>query len=335
MDVPAAIPEQTSVSHLWNITSTEYLFNLSERISSPLFVEKYSNHTIRYKIYIDCDRQFRQCPKCLQNLCKNVQVYLRFFQSLPENLVIDIEYKIRNVVKTLTIVNTSRNIYGECEKEEFIICKNCEIEINLTCKLTYNVALDKHDYATAFDESNRPISWENSLMNYLNEVLRTGKFSDITIHVEDKKYNAHSPILSHYPYLKSLIIKAKAENQSRLVLENITSDIFEKILNYIYTGDETGLNNIARELIMPAHQLHIDDLVENCAKLIKMEMNVNNAIDTYILADTIEADELYSDARRFIVKNFNVIREMESFENLQVNHEKLYNDLLDEVIVDD
>ncbi|XP_014613714.1 PREDICTED: speckle-type POZ protein A-like [Polistes canadensis] len=276
--------------------------------------------------------QFRKCSKCLNDSCKNIQVFLRFFEPLPENLVIDIEYKIREIVRTITIIETSINISRECEKQEFIICKNCEIEFHLICKLTYNVVLDKHDYATAFDESNRPISWENSLMNYLNEVLRTGKFSDITIYVEGKKFNVHSPILSHYPYLKSLIIKAKSENQNRLVLENITPDVFEKILTYIYTGDESGLN--AYELIIPAHQLHIDDLVENCAKIIQMEMNVNNAIDTYILADTIEAYELYLDAKRFIIKNFNVIKEMESCENLKVNHQKLYNDLLDEVLVD-
>ncbi|KAI4484730.1 hypothetical protein M0804_007296 [Polistes exclamans] len=333
MDVPA-IPEQTSVSHIWNVTSTEYFFNLSEKLLSPLFIEKYSNSTIRYKICIDCDRQFRKCSKCLNDSCKNIQVFLRFFEPLPENLVIDIEYKIREIVRTITIIETSINISRECEKQEFIICKNCEIEFHLICKLTYNVVLDKHDYATAFDESNRPISWENSLMNYLNEVLRTGKFSDITIYVEGKKFNVHSPILSHYPYLKSLIIKAKSENQNRLVLENITPDVFEKILTYIYTGDESGLNNFAYELIIPAHQLHIDDLVENCAKIIQMEMNVNNAIDTYILADTIEAYELYLDAKRFIIKNFNVIKEMESCENLKVNHQKLYNDLLDEVLVD-
>ncbi|XP_015187702.1 PREDICTED: speckle-type POZ protein-like [Polistes dominula] len=329
MDVEPAVPEKTSVSHVWNVTSTEYFFNLSEKLTSKLFIERYKGSTINYKICIDCDRQFQECSKCFKNSCKNVEVYLIFFLPLPENLVIDIEYKIREDVEILTIAETSININRECEKREFSICKNCEKELNLACKLIYNVKLDKSDYAITSDESSPPLSWESSLINYLNEVFRTGKFSDMSIYVQSKEFKVHSPILSQYPYLKSLIIKAKKEDKKRIDLDGITSDAFEKILTYIYTGDESCINNLAYELIMPAHQLHIDDLVENCAKILQMEININNSIDMYILAHRVEAYELFLDAKRFIASNYNVIKELPSYQNFHQRYVELEGEILE------
>lgn len=148
-------------------------------------------------------------------------------------------------------------------------------------------------------------------------MYKTGIFSDMTIYVKDKLFMVHTPILSYYPSFKSLIIKAKSENSNRIDINDINPNLFNHMLCYIYTGDVSNLESRAPELLPIANKFGITNLKENCIKLLQTRINVDNVIDTLIVANEINSDHLIADATRFIVNFSSDVKKTENYEHLK------------------
>ncbi|KAL2743017.1 speckle-type POZ protein B-like [Vespula maculifrons] len=286
--------DTTSLSHIWKVTSVEYFLNLSERLLSPMFTQQFKKVHICYQISLQSVQDFHQCPKGSK--------------------------------KKVTVSDVITNkLYGS---QTFNICKNCETEMNLKCLLSYDTISAKFTYEPIPGRYAVLKSWEENITEYLSIMYKTGQFSDMTIYVKNKPFLVHTPILSYYPYFKSLIIKAKNENSNRIDINDVNPDLFNHMLCYIYTGDESSVDSYARELLPVANKFGITNLEENCIKLLQTKMNVDNVIDTLIVANEINSDHLIADATRFIVNFASDIKKTENYEKLKRFYPELMIELL-------
>ncbi|XP_046826320.1 speckle-type POZ protein B-like [Vespa crabro] len=316
----------TSLSHIWKITSVEYFLNLSERLLSPIFTQKYKKVHICYQISLQSILDFYHCPKCFKITCKDIQIGLLFSKYSPPDIVLNVKYKIRGSKKKVTVSDVITNkLYG---LQTFNICKNCETDINLKCSISYSTLSAKFIYESIPGRYVLLKSWEENVTEYLDIMYKTGIFSDMTIYVKDKPFMIHTPILCYYPYFKSLIIKAKNENSNRIDIYDVNPDLFDYMLCYIYTANENTLDSYARELLPIANRFGITNLEENCIKILQTKMNVDNVIDILIVANEINSDHLVADAIKFIVNYANDIKKTENYENLK----RFYPDLMIELL---
>ncbi|XP_077410822.1 zinc finger and BTB domain-containing protein 14 [Vanacampus margaritifer] len=78
---------------------------------------------------------------------------------------------------------------------------------------------------------------KNVFLKLLNEQRLEGEHCDIAVVVEDVKFRAHRCVLAACSnYFKKLFKKHEVDNSSVIEIDFIRSDIFEEVLNYIYTA---------------------------------------------------------------------------------------------------
>ncbi|KAM9333800.1 zinc finger and BTB domain-containing protein 14-like isoform 3-T3 [Pholidichthys leucotaenia] len=74
-------------------------------------------------------------------------------------------------------------------------------------------------------------------LKLLNEQRLEGEHCDIAVVVEDVKFRAHRCVLAACSnYFKKLFKKHEVDNSSVIEIDFIRSDIFEEVLNYMYTA---------------------------------------------------------------------------------------------------
>ncbi|UZO09130.1 uncharacterized protein OCT59_029367 [Rhizophagus irregularis] len=148
--------------------------------------------------------------------------------------------------------------------------------------------------------------------NYI-EILKDDEYYDITIEVgEDpdvKIFRAHMIILCYRsPFLRRTLASNKIRNDGNLnhiKLPNISPEIFQVILKYIYGGifslDEQDTINISK-ILTAADQLHLQELVdylqksnELCSKII----NINIVSLTSAWIDNTSINNKFSHIRDF------------------------------------
>ncbi|KAI4497984.1 hypothetical protein M0802_006808 [Mischocyttarus mexicanus] len=324
MNEEAEERKNSTVTHIWKVTSLEHFFNMPEKLISPLFKENYNNMDIEYKIWMQWVEPYLECQKCCNNYAKEIHINTRFIKPLPMDIVIEIEYKFREELvarATVTeelIVNTR-----EHETRTFLFCQYCETELKLKCLFAFNVKLDRFNYRNLSKEEIEPLEWEQNLVNYFRSLYYTRNYSDIIFNVRSRLFSVHCLVLSQYYFFKSLIIKAIDNEHEVIELHDIEPEIFNIMLKYIYTGDEFCVNNHAKELLVPASKFFMADLVESCVTILKLQININNALDIFVIANETEALELITDVKRFIGNNLNEIKQLDSYPDFEANHPNL------------
>ncbi|XP_016114520.1 zinc finger and BTB domain-containing protein 14-like [Sinocyclocheilus grahami] len=74
-------------------------------------------------------------------------------------------------------------------------------------------------------------------LKLLNEQRLEGEHCDIAVVVEDVKFRAHRCVLAACSnYFKKLFKKHEVDSSSVIEIDFIRSDIFEEVLNYMYTA---------------------------------------------------------------------------------------------------
>ncbi|MGH0132799.1 UNVERIFIED_CONTAM: hypothetical protein FKN15_050638 [Acipenser sinensis] len=75
------------------------------------------------------------------------------------------------------------------------------------------------------------------ILKILNEQRLEGEYCDIAVVVEDVKFRAHRCVLAACSnYFKKLFKKHKVDNSSVIEIDFLRSDIYEEVLNYMYTA---------------------------------------------------------------------------------------------------
>lgn len=155
--------------------------------------------------------------------------------------------------------------------------------------------------------------------------------------VEGKKFYAHPNILSaSCPFFHQLFSQRdskKKKSQNCVALPEISLNITEEILQYLYTGFvELTITNV-RGLIKVASSLELARLKDLGCEFLLNELNLENCVNTFHLADKNKCPSLRRASKEFINKNFRYVSKKDAFLILSsVQVEEFISD--DNIVID-
>lgn len=135
-------------------------------------------------------------------------------------------------------------------------------------------------------------------------ILATGEDTDITLISKDsvRKINAHKIILkARSPVFKAMLSNEMRESLNKLiVLDDIDGEVLDELVRFIYTGRVSSLSTTADRLLVVADKYEIPALRWLCEKEIGLNLSIENAAQTLVLADMHQASQLKKHALIFI-----------------------------------
>merc|ERR1719391_870591 len=99
----------------------------------------------------------------------------------------------------------------------------------------------------------------------------------------------------------------KERNSGNVEIENMTPEVLEKLLLYIYTGNAPSIDKLTKELLAAADQYQVDKLKALCEIKLCAEMGIENCIYLLMLGDLHSALTLKTQALRFLSQNMDKI----------------------------
>ena len=146
---------------------------------------------------------------------------------------------------------------------------------------------------------------KRQLVDDYAKYFKNKDMSDVILNVDDVAYHAHKLILSaRSPVFAAMFKHEMMENRNHVVdIPEIKSNVFEIVLQYIYTGKVDGVQQLADEILSVADQYQLDLLKTACEHVMIGQLSTRNASKFLVLADLHSAEKLRKKTMRFINDN--------------------------------
>lgn len=145
-----------------------------------------------------------------------------------------------------------------------------------------------------------------------------GKFADIEVIVEDRKFKCHRIILAAMSHYFSTMFKPgfKESTEKSVTIQEMKGDAFQLVLEYIYTGKNiVSIDNI-ENVLQSASMLQIKTLQDLCESFIRKNLCVENCITFWRLSFLHSLDNLQGLISKYLVKQFPVLVKCMEFTTL-------------------
>ncbi|KAJ8680809.1 hypothetical protein QAD02_016596 [Eretmocerus hayati] len=172
-----------------------------------------------------------------------------------------------------------------------------------------------------------------SLKNDYEQLLNSGKFSDVTFIVGNQELHLHKNILSS----RSTVFAAMfdhdlEENNFEVVdIEDQTYEVMTEFFRYVYSARVNELTKYAIELLKTSNKYAVEELKSLCEQNLMQNIKIDNALELLTLADCYDAKNLQARCVHFIVSNAKKIIELPTFDINQVTAD-LRNELFKSVV---
>lgn len=159
---------------------------------------------------------------------------------------------------------------------------------------------------------------ESKLIQDFGNMLDNGKFSDITLAVGEREFQAHKAILAaRSDVFAAMFSYEMEESQSnRVALTDIGHDVLQEILHFIYTSKAPNLDQMAHDLLKAADKYALETLKLMCEEALIGNISIETAVETLKFADRHSANQLKAYAKNFITANITEVMKTEGGKNL-------------------
>lgn len=136
----------------------------------------------------------------------------------------------------------------------------------------------------------------------LGDLYDNQKFSDVTLSVNGKEFQAHKAILAaRSPVFEAMFQHEMEERkQNRVAITDMSHEVMQEMLRFIYTDKAPDLDKMADDLLAAADKYALDRLKVMCEEALCADLSIENAAETLILADLHSAELLKAQAVEFI-----------------------------------
>jgi hypothetical protein len=157
------------------------------------------------------------------------------------------------------------------------------------------------------------------------------KYSDYTLITSDgEEIPVHKNILASRSDVLAAMMETqlKEGEEKKAVIDDIDSKALKEFLRFLYCGrvSETEIESVAVDLIYAAEKYGLKDLKPICVQSMIKTISLDNAIETYILADLHQEKPLKKFTLDFILHHYTELKDHESWEKLSTT---LYKEILD------
>ncbi|UYV69896.1 SPOPL [Cordylochernes scorpioides] len=139
-------------------------------------------------------------------------------------------------------------------------------------------------------------SWSQDM----NLLLESHNFSDVTIHVGDRMFQAHKNILAARSSVFEAMFEHDMKDQNLINITNVEPTVMQELLRFMYTGNSMNVKGMAEKLLAGAANYGLERLKVLCEMSLASALSPNNAGDVLVLADRYQAKQLKAFTIRFI-----------------------------------
>ena len=161
------------------------------------------------------------------------------------------------------------------------------------------------------------------------------KYSDVQLKVGGKIFHCHRLILAlKSPYFEKKLFPsssspaAAADQVQVLVLKDISADDFDKVLQFMYTGEVELTNQNVRNILRAADVIELNELTQFCGDYLLDSVSTTNCIGHWRLAEQMNLAALAAACKRLCLKEFEKIGS--STDELSSLSEKMMVELLED-----
>ncbi|KAL2922554.1 ARM REPEAT PROTEIN INTERACTING WITH ABF2 [Bienertia sinuspersici] len=162
---------------------------------------------------------------------------------------------------------------------------------------------------------------------YLGEkYVNSATLSDVTFLVQGKRFHAHRIcLLASSDAFRAMFDGGYREKDARdIEIPNITWEIFELMMRFIYTGSVDIKPDIAQDLLRAADQYLLDGLKRLCEYTIAQDISLENVSSMYDLSEAFHAVSLRQACILFILEQYDKL-------NARPGHLSLIQHILPEI----
>jgi len=143
----------------------------------------------------------------------------------------------------------------------------------------------------------------------LGLLYNNNEYADTTVTCGGKKFDCHKIILaSRSPVFKTMLeSNMKEKITGSIEIKGMRIEVFESLLQYIYTSDAPNIDTLARDLYAAADQYQIVKLKELCEAKLISNIDLENCIGLLVLGDLHQASALKQAALKFVSQNMDEI----------------------------
>uniref|UniRef100_A0A0A9WJ35 Protein roadkill n=1 Tax=Lygus hesperus TaxID=30085 RepID=A0A0A9WJ35_LYGHE len=166
---------------------------------------------------------------------------------------------------------------------------------------------------------------ECRLPDDLGQLFEVQKFSDVTLSVNGREFQAHKAILAARSPVFAAMFEHEMEERklNRVAITDVEQEVLKEMLRFIYTGRAANLERMADDLLAAADKYALERLKVMCEEALCTNLSVDNAADTLILADLHSADQLKAQAIDFINTHATDVMETAGWKTMILSHPHL------------
>ena len=199
------------------------------------------------------------------------------------------------------------------------------IDIGSDISVELKVILLECKFNTITDVSVPPCSHN---LGTLLAFTTTEQFTDVKIIATAKSespahFFAHKVILAaKSPVFEKMFEHDLQESATNsITVEDIEPEVLKEMLTYIYTNQVPNIKDMATSLLYAAEKYQLEGLKAMCEQFLSYNLQVSNAPQTLLLAQTHNACQLKNNALKFIVTHIDKVRESNDWEMVKHNCE--------------
>ncbi|XP_053141118.1 kelch-like protein 29 isoform X6 [Hemicordylus capensis] len=160
------------------------------------------------------------------------------------------------------------------------------------------------------------------MLKELNQQRRAKEFTDLKIIVEGKEFEVHQNVLASCSLYFKDLIKRSSRDSSRsgekleLELSNLTADVLELLLEFVYTGSLVIDSANAKTLLEAASKFQFHTFCKVCVSFLEKQLTASNCLGILAMAEAMQCSELYNMAKAYALQIFPEVANQEEILNI-------------------
>ncbi|NXH25654.1 KLH29 protein, partial [Myiagra hebetior] len=164
--------------------------------------------------------------------------------------------------------------------------------------------------------------WPEEMLKELNQQRRAKEFTDLKIIVEGKEFEVHQNVLASCSLYFKDLIKRSPRDSSRsgekleLAMSNLTADVLELLLEFVYTGSLIIDSANAKTLLEAASKFQFHTFCKVCVSFLEKQLTASNCLGILAMAEAMQCTELYNMAKAYALQIFPEVANQEEILNI-------------------
>uniref|UniRef100_K7FN11 Kelch like family member 29 n=1 Tax=Pelodiscus sinensis TaxID=13735 RepID=K7FN11_PELSI len=160
------------------------------------------------------------------------------------------------------------------------------------------------------------------MLKELNQQRRAKEFTDLKIIVEGKEFEVHQNVLASCSLYFKDLIKRSPRDSSRggekleLAMSNLTADVLELLLEFVYTGSLIIDSANAKTLLEAASKFQFHTFCKVCVSFLEKQLTASNCLGILAMAEAMQCSELYNMAKAYALQIFPDVANQEEILNI-------------------